>query len=145
MKKYSTFLLILVLMISTKIFAQKTEQQQVAAAVESMRNAMLSGDSTSLENIADDSLTYGHSGGLVQHKPQFIHSFTSGASVFRTIDLSEQTIQVFGNTAIVRHLLTADTNDNNKPGHIKLKIITVWHKEKGKWKLIARQAVKPAE
>lgn len=127
--------------ISHSAMAQTKEKNEVARAVETLRKAMIDADSVVLDKIADDSLTYGHSSGFVQHKPEFIHSFTSGSSDFVTIDLTDQTIQTFGNTAIVRHTLSADTNDNNKPGNVKLKILTVWHKEKGEWKLIARQAV----
>ncbi len=127
--------------ISNAGIAQTKEQKEVATTVEMLRKAMIDADSVMLDKLADDSLTYGHSSGFVQHKPEFIHSFTSGSSDFVTIDLTDQTILTFGNTAIVRHDLSADTNDNKKPGHVKLKILTVWQKEKGEWKLIARQAV----
>ena len=117
--------------LSNEAIAQTREQKKVAAVVENMRKAMADADSTVLNRIADDSLTYGHFSSFVPHKPGFIHSFTSGSSDFVSIDLSDQAIQTFGNTAIVRHLLSADTNDNNKPGHVKLKILTVWQKENG--------------
>ena len=67
----------------------------------------------------------------------------SGKSVFKKIDLSEQTIQIVGKTAIVRHILNAETHDAGKdPSTVKLKVMTVWVKQSGKWKLLARQAVK---
>ena len=61
---------------------------------------------------------------------------------FVTIDLTEQTISISGKTAMVRHTLTAKTNDNNKPGDVQLKVLLVWQKKGGHWKLLARQAVK---
>lgn len=145
MFRYILFIFMLTTMISHESMAQTIEQKEVAASVEMLRKAMIDADSSMLSKIADDSLTYGHSSGFVQHKPEFIHSFTSGASDFITIDLSDQTIQLFGNTAIVRHILSAQTNDNGKPGTVKLKILTVWQKENGDWKLIARQAVRANE
>jgi Domain of unknown function (DUF4440) len=66
----------------------------------------------------------------------------SGASDFVTIDLSEQTIKVTGSTAIVRHVLSATTNDGGKAGTVKIAVLLVWIKEKKEWKLLARQAVK---
>src|SRR5689334_19951616 len=111
--------IILILMLTTIIsdagIAQTKEQKEVATAVETLRKAMIDADSVMLDKLADANLTYGHSSGFVQHKPEFIHSFTSGSSDFVTIDLTDQTIQTFGNTAIVRHVLSADTNDNKKP------------------------------
>jgi hypothetical protein len=51
---------------------------------------------------------------------------------------------VVGNTATVRHILSAKTFDNKVPGTVRLEILLVWVKSHGSWKLLARQAVKPA-
>jgi ketosteroid isomerase-like protein len=121
---------------------QTKKEQAVAAAVASLRQAMIDGDSVLLDKLTGDKLSYGHSGGHVQDKAEFIHSFTTGASDFVTIDLTEQTISISGNTAIVRHKLTANTNDKGKqPTTVKLAVLTVWQKQHNQWKLIARQAV----
>ena len=110
--------------------------------MESLRKAMIDGDSVQLDKITDAELTYGHSGGNVQSKAAFIHAFTSGQSDFVTIDLTGQTIQLYGSTAVVRHTLSASTNDGGKPGTVKISVMTVWQKHRKDWKLIARQAVK---
>jgi ketosteroid isomerase-like protein len=125
-------------------FAQNKEVTAVAKAVEQLKQAMISGERSALESIASDSLSYGHSSGLVENKAAFVEHIASGQSDFVTIDLSEQTISINGNTAVVRHTFAATTNDGGKPGTVKLKILLVWQKEKGKggWKLLARQAVK---
>jgi ketosteroid isomerase-like protein len=60
-----------------------------------------------------------------------------------SIDLTEQTISVSDNVAIVRHVLKGKTNDAGKaPGEVHLKILLIWQKQKGSWKLLARQAVR---
>ncbi len=119
------------------------EAAQVARAVEDLRLAMVSGDRKALEQIADDALTYGHSGGKIEDKAAFVDQIASGRSDFTEITLTDQTIAVVGQTAIVRHNLSAATNDAGKgPGTVHLSILLVWVKEKGAWKLLARQAVK---
>ena len=130
--------------ITIAIHAQSKDEQAVTAAVETLRKAMVDGDSILLDKITDKDLTYGHSGGNIQSKAAFINSFTSGQSDFVTIDLTGQTIQLYGSTAVVRHTLTATTNDGGKPGNVKIAVMTVWQKSKGNWKMIARQAVKLA-
>lgn len=125
--------------------AQTGKVKKVEAAVVQLVQAMESGKADELSAIVSSKLSYGHSNGKVENKAQFVQSFASGASDFVKINILEQTVDVFKNTAIVRHILDADTNDNNKPGHVKLKIMTVWQKAfLGKWKMIARQAVKIA-
>jgi ketosteroid isomerase-like protein len=123
-------------------FAQSKKHDQVAAAVEKLRLAMISGVKSELEAVADDSLSYGHSGGAVEGKSEFVEKIASGKSDFVTIDLSEQTISVYGNVAVVRHRLYAKNNDGGKPGEVKLKILLVFRKVGNDWKMLARQAVK---
>ncbi|MEI6266010.1 MAG: nuclear transport factor 2 family protein [Sphingobacteriia bacterium] len=124
------------------INAQSKDSIAVVAAVEQLRMAMISGNQDDLNGIASDHLSYGHSGGHVEGKKEFVEKIASGKSDFIAIELSEQSIMVVGKTAIVRHSLNATTNDNGKPGTVKLKVMLVFQKEKGKWLMLARQAVK---
>ena len=122
--------------------AQSKQETAVANAVEQLRKAMVAADSVMLDNLTMDELSYGHSGGHVDDKKEFIQKITSGKSDFISINLSEQTITLSGKTAVVRHKLNAFTNDNGKPGEVHLLVLLVWQKTDGKWKLLARQAVK---
>jgi hypothetical protein len=116
--------------------------QKVLAAVEQLRLAMIGGDSLALDRLTARQLSYGHSGGGVDDKAGFVHKLVSGQSDFVDIALTEQSVAISGKTAIVRHLLRATTNDGGKPGEVLLKVLLVWQKQKGSWKLLARQAVK---
>ncbi len=129
---------------SLNSLAQNQKVNEVADAVEQLRVAMIKADKAALENLAAGKLSYGHSSGAVDDKKTFVEKIVSGQSVFESIDLSEQTISVSGNVAVVRHLLFAKTNDAGKgPGEVKLKILLVWQKQKKNgWKLLARQAVR---
>ena len=117
-------------------------EKEVAAAVESLRKALIDPTKENLDHIALDELTYGHSNGTIQNKAEFEEVLLSKKSDFVTIDLTDQTIKVVGNTAWVRHTLTATTNDGGKPGAAHLYVLTVWMKQKGQWRMLARQAVK---
>lgn len=122
--------------------AQSQDEKEVAAAVESLRKAMIDATESSLKDLTSDALSYGHSSGMVEDKAGFIGRLLSGESDFKTITLSDQTIKITNNVAIVRHRLVAETADNGKPGNPNLSVLLVWQKDKGKWKLVARQAVK---
>src|SRR5688572_6965788 len=102
MKKFF-YTLILSVFVAFNSNAQSKAEKQVAAAVESLKNAMISGNREQLQNIAADQLMYGHSGGKVEDKAAFVEAIASGKSDFVTIDLTEQTIKVSGKTAVVRH------------------------------------------
>ncbi len=136
------FTIILLVGISFPSFSQSENQKAVFKTVEELCKAMIDADKITLEQLAADSLSYGHSSGRVESKIEFIENIVSGKSDFVTIDLSEQTISITKNVAVVRHVLNATTNDEGKPGTVKLKVLLVFEKEKGNWKLLARQSVK---
>jgi len=141
--KYKNFFLLLFFTVTSLFaFSQSKKEKQVAAAVENLRLAMISGDRAALESIASDQLNYGHSGGKVETKQEFVEAIVSGKSDFVTCDFTEQKITMSGKVAVVCFNLSAKTNDNGKPGEVNLKLMTVWKMEKGGWKMLARQAVK---
>jgi ketosteroid isomerase-like protein len=140
--KKTFYLLLILLGISMGTQAQSADEKQVAAAVEALKTAMVSGKKSQLEAIAAPNLTYGHSSGLLENKAAFVENITSGHSDFVSIDLTDQTIQVDGDVALVRHKLAAKTNNDGTPGTVNLGVLLVWKKQQGKWKLLARQAYK---
>lgn len=122
--------------------AQSKAEKAVAEAVQQLRKAMVDGDSIILTKLTSPSLSYGHSGGHIDTRQEFVSNLGSGRSDFVTIDLSEQLITIHGKTAIVRHTLIGATNDGGKPSTVKLHILLVWEKARKGWVLLARQAVK---
>ncbi|GAB4047924.1 nuclear transport factor 2 family protein [Spirosoma litoris] len=139
---FTLLLFFSLLTVTTKSFAQSKDQAAVAQAVEALRLQMISPDKAKLEALAADDLSYGHSNGKIEAKTAFVEAFTSGTSDFVSIELTDQTVTVVDNTALVRHKLMGETLDGGKPGQAKLSVLQVWIKQKGTWKLLARQAVK---
>jgi len=123
-------------------FSQSKKEAAVATQVEALKKAMTDADSVMLDKLTSAQLSYGHSNGAVESKKVFIEKILSGKSDFVTINLSDQTVVLSGNTALVRHKLDAVTNNEGKPGEVHLLILLVWQKQGGNWKLLARQAVK---
>lgn len=142
MKKIVSLLLISSILFP---FAQTVAQENkndIEKAVLQLKEALLSGNEQKLRDISSSHLSYGHSNGLIEDQDAFVKTLISGKSVFLTIDLSDQTIDIVNKTAIVRHTLYAKTNNDNVLGEVKLKVLMIFQQEKGKWKLLARQAVK---
>lgn len=125
-------------------YGQKTnDREAVINAAEKLRLAMISGEKSALEDLILPELTYGHSGGHIDDAKEFVEKLVTKKSDFLTIEITNQTIEVVGNTAIVRHHLYATTADFGKTqGDVTLDILLVWSKVKNSWKLLARQAVK---
>lgn len=122
--------------------ASDKDSLAVVKAVQALSTAMINGVAADLYDMTSPQLSYGHSSGVVDTQTSFVEKISSGQSDFVSIDIADQTILFSGNTAIVRHKLKAVTNDQGKPGQVQLNIMLVWQKQKNKWVLLARQAVK---
>lgn len=142
----STVVLALALLgVAPVVVAQSSDEAAVAQAVEAFRNAMLQADRSQFEALCAEQLSYGHSAGRVENKTQFIDAATSRRSTWKFITLTDQTNQIVGNTALVRHTFTGETERDGKTNPVKIGVLMVWQKQDGKWKLLARQAVRLEE
>lgn len=132
-------MIFVLLLCSTSLFAQDAD---VVKAVELLKQGMLDGNREVLERVTHENLTYGHSSGLTEDKKTFVEALASGNSDFLSIEISDQQVKVTGNTATVRHKLSGEMSIAGKQSSINLSVLLVFVKEKGTWKLLARQAVK---
>lgn len=122
---------------------KNSSQEEVTAVTKALTEAMLKPTAQALNKLVSAKLSYGHSSGTIETKEQFVHTLVSGASVFEEIQISDQTVNVQDNTAIVRHTLSAKTNDPGKgPADIRLGIVLAWVRSDDGWQLLARQAFK---
>lgn len=141
--KFALLTLVITISMNMSAFAQAKEQKEISSAVEQLRKALVDPDKTTLDRLSDDLLTYGHSNGRIENKKEFIDNLVNGNSDFLSIEFSDQTIVVSGNTAVVRHILKGDNHDKGKdPGKVNIAVLIVWQKKNGQWKMLARQAVK---
>jgi ketosteroid isomerase-like protein len=141
----STVVMTVALLGAASVAAQAGEEAAVAQAVEAFRTAMLQADRAQFEALTAEQLSYGHSAGRVENKTQFIDAATSGRSTWKFITLTDQTIQIIGDNAIVRHTLTGETERDGKTNPVKIGVLMVWHQQNGNWTLLARQAVRLEE
>ena len=139
MKKIVLFIA-LIMLASTSIMAQSKSEQIVANAVTALHNNVVNPNREQLDNLVSADLSYGHSAGKVENKDQFIDFLFNGPFKFTSINVSDQTIQVSGKNAVVRHIFIGKATNNGVPTDIRIGNLMVWRKEGSLWKLLARQA-----
>ncbi|MGV8835749.1 nuclear transport factor 2 family protein [Cellvibrio sp.] len=128
--------------ITNSAMADSSETERVSKKIAQLRIAMIDGDEKALKELSSPQLSYGHSGGQIEDQKAFIEKIASGKSDFVTMELTDQTISISGDVALVRHNLSADIKDGGVPNTIHLGVLLVWQKQAGDWKLLARQAFK---
>ena len=115
----------IVLFVCTVAFAaaQSTAQQpapsanadaveQIKALENELAHAVVSRDYESLRRIEADSYVYTDADANVNTRDQFIAAYRSGKSQIPMLRFDEITVQIYGDTAVVRGILTVDRSDN---------------------------------
>lgn len=120
-------------------FAQTTNE--IKEVVFQLRQAMLDENVESLRALTSTQLNYGHSSGAIENQEQFLAVFASKNSDYQTWDIYDLEIsEPQKNLAIVRHKVKGTIVSNGATNNLQIGLLMVWTKEKGTWKLLARQA-----
>ena len=99
-------------------------------------------DSLTLEDLFAKQASYGHSHGNLQTRAEAIKGISQNKSKYTDTSVTILKVIIEDDVAIVRHLFKA--NENKPDGTVtplNFTMMLVWVKEKGKWRLIGRQAV----
>lgn len=114
----------------------------VAAAVESYRMGLLNADGKLLNALCADPIAYGHSSGRVQTRKEFIDEAGNGKSSWKTIGFSDLSILLNGGNAMSRFVFNGVSDVDGKQNTLRFGVLIVWARQRGKWRLLARQGYK---
>jgi ketosteroid isomerase-like protein len=123
--------------------AYACESDDLLAAVEAYRKAMVDGNGAKLLELSDDEMSFGHANGVVQTKVEFVKTVVDKAEVFNSIKLYDHSLHVAGDLGIARHTFEADLVFQGKNLQLVLNIVQTWKKVDGRWRLFLRQSFKP--
>lgn len=124
--------------------AQTKTEKEVTAKVNAIHKAIfVDKDSASLNKLLAKEITYGHSGAKITNRQQTLEDVGGNKSGYTDIEIKDIKLVINGNTVVSRYVLTGtETKEDGKAVHLNLGIMMVWIKEKGEWKMMARQANK---
>lgn len=138
------FFLFLFAAVYTSSFAQNAKEEAVWQRVGVLTDAVFGKkDSLVLVDLVSSKVTYGHSTGLIENKATMIKNAVGNKGSYKNVELERISISVDDKAAVLRHNLrgvSVDAAGAESP--LNIQILQVWKKEKGKWRLWARQAVK---
>jgi ketosteroid isomerase-like protein len=132
------------LLFGSPAFAEAGDEAAVRQNVEALREALLKADKAQLARLTADQLSYGHSDGRVQNKPEFIDGVMTRKATVKSISFPDLKIEVAGDAAIARHLYESESEMDGKTTNTKIGTLELWQKQGGNWKLLARQGYKLA-
>jgi ketosteroid isomerase-like protein len=137
MKKI-VWILFSTLVLSAAPTGSKSEQE-VLAAMDAYKDAMIHKDGATLDKLLSPDLTYTHSGGQLETKADVIKSITSGKTIVEAIDFSDTTVRLYGNIALVKGKVDLY---HSKTNIVHMNVLHVWMKGPQGWQMVARQATR---
>ncbi|MEO8131088.1 MAG: nuclear transport factor 2 family protein [Bryobacteraceae bacterium] len=121
----------------------ETGKQEVLAAMDAYKNAMVQKDGAALKKLLADDLTYVHSTGSFETKSDVIKAITTPTTIVEKIEFfPETTVRIHGNTAYVNGKVDLWHSTTNV---VHMQVLHVWEKTPQGWQMVARQATKIAK
>ena len=134
-------ILILCLLLAAQfVVAQSNDEKAVIDTERRRFDAQVSKDYAMLDKVLADDLIYAHSNGNTDTKQSYIESIRSGKSNYGAIDVVEQNVRVYGNTAVIKGICQI----KNVPpaADLKLSYTDVYVKKKGQWQMVTWQSLR---
>lgn len=136
-------IILLITLFTSSAFGQSGKEAEVWTRVDALNKAVFeTKDSAAIQDLVAEAVTYGHSTGDIENKPLMLHNAVHNTQVYRNLSVEKLGVSTAGETVIVRYILRADVIKNGNTSPLNLGILQVWARNKGKWRLFARQAVK---
>ncbi|WP_165958123.1 nuclear transport factor 2 family protein [Segetibacter sp. 3557_3] len=137
------FLSILLFAVVNVTLAQSADEKAVWARVEALNDAVFgTKDEATIRELVSTKLTYGHSAGNIEDQQTMIQNASKSKAVYNNKSTERLGLFFVDKTAIVRYIFRATSVENGNEAPLNISLLQVWAKEKNKWKLVARQAVR---
>src|ERR1700676_5116889 len=139
---YLRLCFLLACLFSFRITDAQSPVKEVETAIGNLNTAMISKDKPVLEKLTAEQLSFGHSTGVIENKSEFVNNVLCGPVKFLKIEISNQSINLVEDIAIVRNISSISGTNKEMPLELKICVLMIWKKLGGNWKLLARQGFK---
>jgi hypothetical protein len=136
---------IALLFLTSVLFAAGTgtrDQDEVLAAMDVYKNAMIQRDGKALDRLLSDDLAFTHSGGQFQDKAAVIDSIVNKKTTIQRMEFSDTTVRFYGNVALVKGKVDLW---HSPTVIVHMNVLHVWVKRPQGWQMVSRQATKLTE
>ncbi len=118
-------------------------QNTILSSEDARFQAQVQRDTLALQNLLSDDLVYIHSNALTETKTDFINSVRTGHIAYQSMQTEAQrSIRTYGKIGISNGIVHAAGLLNGTPFDIRLRYTAVYHKRKGKWRLVSWQSTR---
>lgn len=120
-----------------------TAQEKETKVLQTMKrfHALMVKDRSAVDQYIDKDLSYGHSNGWIENYKEFCEDL-GGRMIYHSVKEDSISVSVKRKVARIRFVGDFDVSLDGKRNQFRLKVMEIWIKKGGGWKLYGRQAVK---
>ena len=130
-----------VCVLGTQLAAQNVEAE-IRRLEDERGQAMLRRDAAALDRILADDLTYTHSSGRVDTKPDFIRSYTATDQRYVAFDRDNVRVRVYGDAAVVTGTAKVHVKSDTRDAKFEIRFVDVYVRRNGRWQMVAWQSTR---
>jgi hypothetical protein len=127
---------------ASKTITRLTAESEVRMAERARFEAMMKQDVVALDTLLDDELTYVHTGGDLQSRPEFIDMIKKHKLVYESIEPSEVQVRVYDGLALATGRSQQRVRDTGGVQSFGIRFIEVYVRREGRWLLTAWEATR---
>jgi hypothetical protein len=120
----------------------QSDEMKLSETIRQFHQALVSKNTVSINQQTDKALTYGHSNGWIETKPDLISDLESGMMTYNSFREDSLSLMINGNVASARFIADINATLKGNTMSLHLKVLEVWVKKGKRWVLFARQAVR---
>ncbi len=114
---------------------------EILAAEQRRCAAMCANDPAGLDAILDERLHFSHATGVVDDKPTFLAKMAAGRIQYAGIAWSEEKVtELASDAALLTGRMNTDVRVEGQAKVLRNRVITVWSKADGAWRMVAFQS-----
>ena len=116
-------------------------ESEIKAAEARRCAAMVANDPAALSDVLDEDLQFHHATGAVDDKPTILAKMAAGRIVYQGIAWSEERVSALGSdAAMLTGRMTTDVKVEGTAKQLNNRVMTVWSRGSGAWRLLAFQS-----
>ena len=147
MKRLSVFVLLVSATWSVGQTGLGRAEQEVLQVESERVQAVVRADTAALDRILADELTYTHSTGRVDSKPQFIGAIQSGELTYLAMKHDDVRVRVYGDVAVLAGRSAAKVKSPRTQGQtmdLDIRFLNVYARRNARWQQVAWQSTRIA-
>jgi ketosteroid isomerase-like protein len=104
--------------------------------------ALVRGDTASLEEIMADDATYTHATGVVEAKAEYLAKMKSGEVRYEAFAPEELRVRVYGTAAVLNGIARVKAHVGGEVRNLRLLFTDVYVKQGDRWRMVAWQSTR---